>query len=95
MAKAARDGNGRRVPDQITERAPTPAHTRVATVADAGAVAQTLREFNAEFDEPAPQQEWLAERVAELLRRGDTTPTKVGGRTYHGRWCRVRATDVA
>lgn len=48
------------------------AATRVATVADAGEIARLLRAFNAEFDEPAPGQEWLAARVADLLRDGAT-----------------------
>ena len=46
--------------------------TRVATIADAGEIARVLREFNAEFDEPAPPHEWLSARVAELLSDGDT-----------------------
>jgi ribosomal protein S18 acetylase RimI-like enzyme len=45
---------------------------RVATPDDAGEIAQTLRAFNSEFGDPVPAQEWLAERVAELLRGGDT-----------------------
>lgn len=48
------------------------AGTRVASAADADVIARTLRVFNAEFDEPAPEQDWLAARVAELIRGGDT-----------------------
>ncbi len=47
--------------------------TRVATIADAGEIARVLREFNAEFSDPAPSQEWLSARVAELLSGGDTS----------------------
>lgn len=39
----------------------------MATGADAPAVARLLRAFNAEYDDPAPPQEWLAERVAALV----------------------------
>jgi len=46
--------------------------TRVATAADAGTIAQMLRDFNAEYDDPAPDQEWLAARVAELITAGST-----------------------
>jgi ribosomal protein S18 acetylase RimI-like enzyme len=46
--------------------------TRVATAADAGGIALVLRAFNAEFGDPAPEQEWLAGRVAELLRAGSS-----------------------
>jgi ribosomal protein S18 acetylase RimI-like enzyme len=48
------------------------ARTRVAGSADADVVARTLRVFNAEFGEAAPEQDWLAGRVAELIRGGDT-----------------------
>jgi ribosomal protein S18 acetylase RimI-like enzyme len=50
----------------------TEAATRVATAADAAGIAGLLRAFNAEFGEAAPEQEWLAGRVAELLRDGQT-----------------------
>ena len=46
--------------------------TRVATPADAELVARLLRDFNAEFGDPAPEQEWLAARVAELIGAGST-----------------------
>jgi ribosomal protein S18 acetylase RimI-like enzyme len=48
------------------------AHIRVATLDDADEIARLLRAFNAEYDEPTPAQEWLAGRVAELARGGDT-----------------------
>ncbi|MDT9592919.1 GNAT family N-acetyltransferase [Nocardioides zeae] len=41
--------------------------TRLATAADAADVARLLRDFNAEYDDPAPPQEWLAARVGALL----------------------------
>jgi ribosomal protein S18 acetylase RimI-like enzyme len=50
----------------------TEAVTRVATAADADRIARLLRTFNAEFGDPAPEQEWLAGRIAELLRAGAT-----------------------
>jgi ribosomal protein S18 acetylase RimI-like enzyme len=51
---------------------PDKAHTRVATVDDAEVIARLLRDFNAEFGDPAPDQPWLSARVAELLRQGVT-----------------------
>jgi ribosomal protein S18 acetylase RimI-like enzyme len=48
------------------------ASTRVATVADASAISDTLRAFNAEFGEPAPEHDWLAARVAALIDAGET-----------------------
>jgi ribosomal protein S18 acetylase RimI-like enzyme len=46
--------------------------TRVATAADADLIARTLCAFNAEFDEPSPEPEWLADRLVLLLAHGDT-----------------------
>ncbi len=46
--------------------------TRVATAADADQIARMLRDFNAEFGEPAPERAWLADRVAELITAGST-----------------------
>lgn len=46
--------------------------TRVATPADAELIARLLRDFNAEFGERAPEQEWLAARVAGLIGAGST-----------------------
>ncbi|MGZ4194333.1 MAG: N-acetyltransferase family protein [Solirubrobacteraceae bacterium] len=45
---------------------------RRAGVQDAGVVARLLRDFNAEYDDPAPPQEEMAERVRVLLEHGDT-----------------------
>jgi ribosomal protein S18 acetylase RimI-like enzyme len=52
--------------------APAKARTRVATVDDAAQIARLLRDFNAEFGDPAPDQSWLRDRIAELLRHGAT-----------------------
>lgn len=41
--------------------------TRIAATADAAEVARLLRAFNAEYDDPAPPQDVLARRVAELI----------------------------
>lgn len=38
---------------------------------DGGVVAKLLREFNAEFDAPAPPQDFLARRFEELLKLDD------------------------
>jgi ribosomal protein S18 acetylase RimI-like enzyme len=46
--------------------------TRVASVADAGTIAQLLIDFNSEYDEPVPGPSWLAGRIAELLGQGTT-----------------------
>lgn len=51
---------------------------RVGGEADAAAVGQLLHDFNVEFDEPAPEPAWLAERVRELLRAGDTAVVLAG-----------------
>ena len=45
---------------------------RRATAHDADVVAQLLRDFNIEYDEPAPAQEPMAERIRALLAHGDT-----------------------
>jgi ribosomal protein S18 acetylase RimI-like enzyme len=45
---------------------------RRADVPDADLVARLLRDFNAEFDDPAPSQEAMAERIRALLVHGDT-----------------------
>jgi len=55
--------------------------TRVGEVRDAELIARTMRAFNAEYDDPAPDQAWLAARVSELLARDtavvllEATPT--------------------
>jgi ribosomal protein S18 acetylase RimI-like enzyme len=51
---------------------------RRAGVDDARVVARLLRDFNAEFDEPAPPLAALAERVAGLIEGGDTVVLLVG-----------------
>ncbi|HEY6523749.1 MAG TPA: GNAT family N-acetyltransferase [Solirubrobacteraceae bacterium] len=45
---------------------------RRAIAHDADVVAQLLRDFNSEYDEPAPAQEPMAERIRTLLAHGDT-----------------------
>jgi ribosomal protein S18 acetylase RimI-like enzyme len=49
-----------------------PEPVRRAGVSDADAVARLLREFNAEYDDPAPPQEEMADRIRVLLSHGDT-----------------------
>jgi GNAT superfamily N-acetyltransferase len=44
---------------------------RVATVADAAAIAELLHAFNEEFDEPSPGPGFLTERLRALLPRDD------------------------
>ena len=45
---------------------------REAGAQDADLVARLLRAFNAEYDDPAPPQELMAERIRVLLEHGDT-----------------------
>jgi ribosomal protein S18 acetylase RimI-like enzyme len=45
---------------------------RRAELADAGAVGRLMHDFNAEFDEPTPGPERIAERIRQLLAGGDT-----------------------
>jgi ribosomal protein S18 acetylase RimI-like enzyme len=45
---------------------------RRAELADAQAVGRLMHDFNAEFDEPTPGPERIAERIRELLAGGDT-----------------------
>lgn len=42
-------------------------NTRLATVRDAGDIAQLLDAFNHEYDEPSPGVEFLTRRLHELL----------------------------
>ena len=49
-----------------------PESIRRAEPQDADVVARLLRDFNAEYDEPAPPQEEMAERIRVLLGHGDT-----------------------
>ena len=51
---------------------------RRAGVGDARVIAQLLHDFNREFDEPTPPVTVLAQRVAQLLRGGDTVVLLVG-----------------
>jgi hypothetical protein len=55
---------------------------RRAVVADAGAVGRLRHDFNAEFDEPTPDSNVLAERVRALLAAGEMTV--VLGRGWSG-----------
>jgi len=45
---------------------------RRAVAQDADVVARLLREFNIEYDDPAPPQELMAARIEALLAHGDT-----------------------
>jgi ribosomal protein S18 acetylase RimI-like enzyme len=45
---------------------------RRADAQDAEVVARLLRAFNAEYNDPAPPQELMAERIRVLLEHGDT-----------------------
>jgi ribosomal protein S18 acetylase RimI-like enzyme len=45
---------------------------RSAVADDADVVARLLRAFNAEYDDPVPPQELVAERIRVLLKHGDT-----------------------
>jgi ribosomal protein S18 acetylase RimI-like enzyme len=45
---------------------------RRAELADAEAVGRLMHDFNAEFDEPTPGPERIAERIRELLAGSDT-----------------------
>ncbi len=49
-----------------------PEPIRRAGVEDADVVARLLRDFNVEYDDPAPSQEEMAERIRALLAHGDT-----------------------
>lgn len=51
---------------------------RRATLADLPAVGRLLHDFNAEFAQPAPPPETIAERLAELI-GGDETIVLLGG----------------
>jgi ribosomal protein S18 acetylase RimI-like enzyme len=45
---------------------------RLATTDDAAAIATVLRAFQAEYEEAAPEQDWWAGRIAELMDTGDS-----------------------
>jgi ribosomal protein S18 acetylase RimI-like enzyme len=51
---------------------------RRATPSDADAVARLLHDFQAEFDEPSPGAELLAERYEKLIRNREMTVLLVG-----------------
>ncbi|HEX7278401.1 MAG TPA: GNAT family N-acetyltransferase [Solirubrobacterales bacterium] len=51
---------------------------REATVDEAPAIAHLLRDFNLEFEEPAPAVEELAETVRRLLEEGEITVLLAG-----------------
>lgn len=51
---------------------------RAAVIEDADVVARLLRDFNAEYDDPAPPQEQMAERIRALLEHGDTVVLLAG-----------------
>src|SRR5690606_30919748 len=51
---------------------------RLATPADAEAVARLLHDFNTEFDTPSPGVETLAPRLAQLLGGDDTVAVLAG-----------------
>ena len=57
---------------------PDPA-VRVASEADAGAVASLLYDFNTEFGEPVPEVGVLTERISEHIGRSESTFLLVGG----------------
>lgn len=46
--------------------------TRIATADDAELIARMLIAFNSEYEEPVPDQAWLAHRIAELIGQGAT-----------------------
>jgi ribosomal protein S18 acetylase RimI-like enzyme len=46
---------------------------RLASAADATAIAELLHAFNAEYDEPSPEVALLAERLAPMLASGEVT----------------------
>ena len=50
----------------------SPPVLRTALVEDAALVAQLLRDFNREFDEPTPPVEQLTDRLAQLIAGGET-----------------------
>jgi GNAT superfamily N-acetyltransferase len=51
---------------------------RRAEVADADAIGRLLHDFNREFDEPAPEPAWLAERARRMIDEGEMTVLLVG-----------------
>jgi ribosomal protein S18 acetylase RimI-like enzyme len=51
---------------------------RRAELADADAIGRLLHDFNREFDEPAPEPAWLAERVRRLIAEDEIAVLLVG-----------------
>ena len=51
---------------------------RVATAADAAAVARLLHDFNLEYGDPSPGPDALARRIEKLLEEGDTAVLLAG-----------------
>ncbi len=51
---------------------------RRATAADAAVVGRLLHDFNAEYDDPTPGPDKLAERIRQLLAGGDTAVLLAG-----------------
>ncbi len=49
-----------------------------ATAADFTAAARLLVDFNREYDDPAPEPSWLADRLAALSAAGDTSVLLTG-----------------
>ncbi|WP_368498993.1 GNAT family N-acetyltransferase [Herbiconiux sp. A18JL235] len=49
-----------------------------ATAADFAAAAHLLVDFNREYDDPAPEPAWLADRLAALSAAGDTSVLLTG-----------------
>ena len=54
-------------------------HVRLADRTELPAVGQLLHDFNREFDEPAPQPDVIARRLAELLDDDDDDATVIVG----------------
>jgi ribosomal protein S18 acetylase RimI-like enzyme len=84
----------------MTETAPPT--VRRASVDDAAVVAQLLHDFNSEFGEPTPPVADLTERIADLLRSGETVVLLTGDldglavlRVRQAIWSRGLETTVA
>jgi len=57
---------------------PEPETVRRATAADAADIARLFTDFNDEFDEPTPEPEVAAQRIAQHIERGDSTFLVIG-----------------
>ena len=65
------------------------AHTgdvRLATIDDAGALAQLLHDFNTEFDTPTPPVDVLTARLRDLLAGDSTFAMLAGARPWAWAW---------